>query len=174
MIYSYTKPRKKSALTQESFLMFAFFGMAIGMLLLTYLFLLYKDYTFDKDLEKIYAQRVVLEKNIVTMKNEITYIEKQLEFSQRVQTQNNVLRDSIANLFDLVPQRITLSEARLLENGLVLYGITPSKDVYNFMLQAPLRSIFHKTYSSFYPAENGWLRFVSTNYTNKEELSDEN
>ena len=174
MIYSYIKPRKKSAFTQESFLMFGFFGMAIAMLLLTYLFLLYKDYAFDRDLEKIYTERIALEKNIATMKNEITYIEKQLEFSQRVQTQNSVLRDSITNLFDLVPQRITLSEAQLLENGLILYGITPSKDVYNFMLQAPLRSIFHKTYSSFYPAQNGWLRFVSTNYTNKEEIGDEN
>ena len=72
-------------------------------------------------------------------------------------------------MFDLVPSRITLSEAKLLENGLILYGITPNKDVYNFMLQAPLRSIFHKTYSSFYPAQNGWLRFVSTNYADKED-----
>ena len=73
-------------------------------------------------------------------------------------------------MFDLVPQRITLSEAKLLENGLVLYGITPNKDIYNFMLQAPLRSIFHRTYSSFYPAENGWSRFMSTNYIDKEEV----
>ena len=51
-----------------------------------------------------------------------------------------------------------------MQDGLVLYGITPNKDVYNFMLQAPLRSIFHRTYSSFYPEKNGWLRFVSTNY----------
>ena len=37
------------------------------------------------------------------------------------------------------------------------------------MLQAPLRSIFHRTYSSFYPADNGWIRFVSTNYVDTEE-----
>jgi len=61
-----------------------------------------------------------------------------------------------------------------MENALILHGITPNKDVYNFMLQAPLRSIFHRTYSSFYPAQNGWLRFVSTNYIdNEEELSSE-
>ena len=81
--------------------------------------------------------------------------------------------DGYYNLFDLVPNRITLSEAKIMENALILYGITPNKDVYNFMLQAPLRSIFHRTYSSFYPAENGWLRFVSTNYIDKEELIDE-
>ena len=82
--------------------------------------------------------------------------------------ESHELKDSIKNLFDLVPQRITLSEAKLLHNGLILYGITPNKDVYNFMLNAPLRSIFHKTYSSFYPAKGGWLRFVSTNYIDDE------
>jgi len=71
-----------------------------------------------------------------------------------------------------VPQRITLSEAKLLKKGLILYGITPNKDVYNFMLEAPLRSIFQETYSSFYPTEKGWLRFVSTNYM-KDDFSSE-
>lgn len=174
MKYSYTKPRKKSAITQETLLMFAFFGVSLLMLILTHLFLLYKDYSFERELESLHAKSVSLEKSMDSMKNEISYIEKQFEFSQRVYTQNSVLRDSISNLFDLVPQRITLSEAQLLENGLILYGITPSRDVYNFMLQAPLRSIFHRTYSSFYPAQNGWLRFVSTNYTDKEEEQDEN
>lgn len=173
MRYSYIKPRKKSAITQESVLMFSFFGVTLLMIFLTYIFLIYKDYTFERDLAATYAKRVSLEKNIVTMKNEISYIEKQIEFAQRIHTQNSVLKDSITNLFDLVPQRITLSEAKLLKNGLILYGTTPNKDVYNFMLQAPLRSIFHRTYSSFYPAQNGWLRFVSTNYIDKEEGENE-
>ena len=174
MMHSYIKPRHKSIFTEEMLLAIAFFGMTIFMLLATYLFLLYKDYTFDQDLAEIQIQKASLQKSIESMKGEIAYIEKQVEFSQRVETHNSVLKDSITNLFDLVPQRITLSEAKLLENGLILHGITPSKDVYNFMLHAPLRSIFHKTYSSFYPAQNGWLRFVSTNYTKTEELDDEN
>ena len=37
------------------------------------------------------------------------------------------------------------------------------------MLYAPLHAIFHRTYSSFYPAQNGWLHFVSTNYIDDEE-----
>jgi hypothetical protein len=40
------------------------------------------------------------------------------------------------------------------------------------MLNAPLRSIFHKTYSSFYPADGGWLRFVSTNYMDEDEFAE--
>jgi len=169
MKYSYITPRKKTAFTQEIQLLLSFFTITILMLLFTYAFLLYKNYTFVKDKKSTLTELASLEKSFDNMKASISFIERQQMLSEKVYTQNSVLKDSITNLFDLVPLRITLSEASLLENGLILYGITPNKDVYNFMLQAPLRSIFHRTYSSFYPAQNGWLRFVSTNYIDEEE-----
>ncbi len=164
MKYSYIKPRKKTPFTQEVQLVIAFFSITIIMLFSTYLFLLYKDYNFQKEQNNILATQQELKKSIADMKKKIEFINRQEALGEKIYTQNSVLKDSIANLFDLVPQRITLSEAKLLKNGLILYGITPNRDVYNFMLQAPLRSIFQETYSSFYPAKNGWLRFVSTNY----------
>jgi len=169
MKYSYITPRKKSGLTQDLQLVLSFFTITLFMLFSTYAFLLYKNYTFTSDKRAAYAKQATLETSISDMEEKIRFIEKQKMLSEQIYTQNSVLKDSISNLFDLVPLRITLSEAQLLENGLILYGITPNKDIYNFMLQAPLRSIFHKTYSSFYPAKNGWLRFVSTNYMNEEE-----
>jgi len=173
MKYSYIKPRKKTIITSELQLLFVFFGITIFMLFLTYTFLLFKDYRFSQNMQDIDNKIVELNANISKMKTQITFIEKENLLAERIYTQNSVLKDSISNLFDLVPQRITLSEAKLLKNGLILYGITPNKDIYNFMLQAPLRSIFHKTYSSFYPLSNGWLRFVSTNYVDKSEIDDE-
>ena len=174
MRYSYTKAHKKSAITQEMLLAITFFSITLAMLFFTYTFLLSKNFSFISSIEDVKEERIALEQNLQKMKDEIAYIEKQKQFAQGVHTQNSVLRDSIANLFDLIPQRITLSEAKLLKNGLILYGITPSKDVYNFMLHAPLRSIFSRTYSSFYPEDNGWLRFVSTNYSDKDEFEGEN
>lgn len=168
MKYSYIKPRKKSAITAEAKLLFTFFGMTLLMLILTYVFLLFKDYSFTRDLKSIEREYVTLDANLAQMKEQIVFIEKENVLAQSVRTKNLVLKDSITNLFDLVPARITLSQAKLDKNSLVLHGVTPNKDVYNFMLQAPLRSIFHRTYSSFYPAENGWLRFVSTNYADEE------
>lgn len=174
MKYSYVTPRRKSILTKEIQLLLTFFTITIVMLFVTYFFLVIKDYNYIENMNEIAVSRLDLESNIKTMKSEITFIEKKNLLAQKIYTKNTVLKDSITNLFDLVPQRITLSEAKLLENGLILYGVTPNKDVYNFMLQAPLRSIFHRTYSSFYPAENGWLRFVSTNYVDEElRLSEE-
>ena len=174
MKYSYIEPRKKSILTPDLQLVLIFFSMTILMLFLTYIFLLFKDYRFVQDKKDIAQERINLDSSTSKMNETITFIEKESMLAEKVYTQNSVLKDSISNLFDLVPQRITLSEAKLLENGLIMYGITPNKDVYNFMLQAPLRSIFHRSYSSFYPAENGWLRFVSTNYVDEEEVTDEN
>lgn len=168
MRYSYIKPRSKSIFTPEIRLVITFFSMTIFMLVGTYSFLEYKDLMFTKDKIAIENNKIKLQENIDDMKYKISLIEKQSNLSQKIFTKNIVLKDSIKNLFDLVPQRITLSEAKLLHNGLILYGITPNKDVYNFMLNAPLRSIFHKTYSSFYPAKGGWLRFVSTNYIDDE------
>jgi len=169
MKYSYIKPRRKSLFTPEMQLLSVFFGITIIMLVFTYLFLLFKDYRFTQDKLNIVAQKELLNVEIKKMEDRIVFIQKEEDLSEKIFTKNTVLKDSISNMFDLVPERITLSEATLLEDGLILYGITPSRDVYSFMLQAPLRSIFHRTYSSFYPAQNGWLRFVSTNYIDKEE-----
>lgn len=174
MKYSYITPRKKTIFTQEIQLLVSFFSITLLMLFFTYAFLLYKNHSFVVEKQEKITQKAALEHSVESMKKKISYIEKQKMLSESVTTKNSVLKDSITNLFDLVPMRITLSEAKLLENGLILYGITPNKDVYNFMLQAPLRSIFHRTYSSFYPAKNGWLRFVSTNYIDEGELNSEN
>ncbi|QOY54266.1 hypothetical protein HUE87_10350 [Candidatus Sulfurimonas marisnigri] len=174
MKYSYIKPRSKTALTTEMQLLFTFFAVALLMLLLTYIFLLFRDYRFDQNRIEISQQKQELRIRIENMKKQITKIEKQSMLSEIVFTKNSVLKDSINNMFDLVPSRITLSQAKIMKDGLILYGITPNKDIYNFMLQAPLRSIFNRSYSSFYPAQNGWYRFVSTNHIDEEEIKGEN
>lgn len=173
MKYSYTKAFSKSVFTKEFQLLFAFFSVTIFMLFATHNILLLKNYRFEQDMAESIKQKEDFIKSTERMKKEIAYIEKQAVLSDVIFTKNSLLKDSISNLFDLVPGRIVLSEAKIMENGLILYGITPNQDVYNFMLLAPLRSIFHQTYSSFYPAENGWLRFVSTNYLEEETISEE-
>ncbi len=168
MRYSYIRPRKKSPLTKEAILILTFFGISFFLLFSTYGFLLFKEYRFKKELQAVYDKKAELKASIHTMKNAISFIEKESALANKVHTTNSVLKDSISNLFDLVPDRITLSKAEILKNGLILYGITPNKDTYAYMLEAPLRSIFAKTHTSFYQLPNGWLKFVSTNYLDNE------
>lgn len=173
MRYSYIKPRNKTVFTKDLQLLLTFFGVTLFMLFATYGFLLFKDTRYVQDLAEMNQQKEELRAKITKMSEQIATIEKQNLLAEKIFTKNSVLKESITNLFDLVPIRITLSEAKIMQDGLVLYGITPNKDVYNFMLQAPLRSIFHRTYSSFYPEKNGWLRFVSTNYIDQADEAGE-
>ncbi len=175
-MYSYIKPRKKTPLTKDVILIISFFSISFFMLFSTYGFLLYKDYRFKKDMQECSQKQKKLSASIENMEKSIKIIEEDANFAQKIYTTNGVLKDSIHNLFDLVPDHITLSKAQILKNGLILYGITPNKEVYEYMLEAPLKSIFTQTYTSFFQLENGWLRFVSTNYLDKnsEEYTDEN
>ncbi len=170
MRYSFITPRSKKIVTPELKLVLFFFAMTLFILFVTYGFLLYKSHQFSQEVIAVNKRISDTNKSIVMMQKEIAIIKKSAAHFQKVATSNTVLKDSIKNLFDLVPERITLSKAVLEQNALILYGITPNKEVYEFLLQAPLRSIFHKTYSDFYPLENGWYRFVSTNYLDEEAL----
>ncbi len=176
MRYSYVKPRKKTPLSGDAVLVLTFFSIALFLLFATYGFFLFQKYRFEKDIQAIYEEKTKLQTSIEKMKKSIAFIEQESNLANKVYTTNSVLKESIANLFDLVPDRITLSKAKILKNGLVLYGVTPNKEIYSYMLEAPLRSIFANTHTSFYQLENGWLRFVSTNYLENgfEDYVDEN
>jgi hypothetical protein len=151
-----------------------FFTVTIAMVVGTYLFLVYKLYDFQRDRQSIAQKELMLNQSIHQMQTQIKEIEAEVKIADQVTTDNTVMKESIRNLFDLVPDGITLSRAELEAKSLILYGTTPNKDIYEYMLHAPLRSIFHRTYTSFYPIENGWYRFVSSNYLDDEEMMEEN
>jgi hypothetical protein len=98
-----------------------------------------------------------------TIQREINFVQKQEKLGNDAKNRNILIRDSLKNLFDLIPDQITLSKTHIDAKSIVLYGLTPSKDVYNFMLRPPLESIFNESNVVFYALGNGWFRFVSTN-----------
>jgi len=165
---SFIKPRVKTLISPEFKLLFFFFSITLGMLLTSYTFLKVKAVMYESNIAELQAKGETLKTDIISMNGEITFIEIEKQHAEGIYTSNTVLKESIHNLFDLVPQRITLSKADLKEDELVLYGITPSKEVYEFLLLAPLRSIFHRSYTSYYAMDNGWYSFVSKNYLDRE------
>lgn len=168
MKYSLITPRRKKVISGEIQLALFFFIVSIAMLVGTYVFLSYKTYEFKsqhssmgKRIENLNEKTHILEKSIED-------IEAAVRLDEGITTNNIVMKESIRNLFDLVPDKITLTRAELGAKSLVLSGVTPSKETYESLLQAPLRSIFHRTYTSYYPAQNGWYNFTSTNYLDDE------
>ena len=170
MKYSLITPRRKKVISGEIQLALFFFMVSIAMIAGTYVFLSYKTHEFQsqhksmgKRIENLNEKTHILEKNIES-------IEATVRVHEDISTNNIVMKESIRNLFDLVPDKITLTRAELGDKSLVLSGITPSKETYESLLQAPLRSIFHRTYTSYYPSQNGWYNFTSTNYLDDETV----
>ncbi|PAF53387.1 hypothetical protein BKH42_06090 [Helicobacter sp. 13S00482-2] len=74
---------------------------------------------------------------------------------------NVMIRDAVINLFNIIPDQITISYIEIGNDSLRLKGLTPSKEVFNFLLQDPLKAIFGKSSVTFFPLSSGWYNFVS-------------
>ena len=168
--YSFTPARIKYFLSQEIRLVLFFFTMTLFVLFSTYFILLYKTNSFTQKKQVYTKSAYDLNVSIVKQSHAVEYIYAQAALSENIYTKNSIVKDSIHNLFDLVPDKIVLSSVELGRYSLIMYGRTPTKDMYNFRLHAPLRSLFHESYSSFYPAKNGWYFFVSKNYLHKDDM----
>ncbi|MFK5882550.1 MAG: hypothetical protein QM482_10115 [Sulfurospirillum sp.] len=163
MSYSFVTPRPKPLLSAFSkiWIIFIFF---VSMLLLSFgIFLLLKINFFRKDAKTIIGERIALEQQITKKDTYMEYLLRQKSLGEEIYTRNILLKDSMKNLFDLVPDKITLSRVIIKKDSLIIYGKTPTKDTFNFLLSAPLKSIFSSSNTMFYLTQNGWYNFVSTN-----------
>ncbi len=103
------------------------------------------------------------------LQRNIIFLTKEKSVAEEIFASNTILKDSIKNLFDLVPDQITLKSVIMKKNSLTLQGISPSKDTFNFLLGSPLKSIFQSSNTIFYLNNDGWYRFVSSNKIIDEE-----
>ena len=162
-MYSFTKPKPKPIFKEDTKLWLIFYFISVFLFVSFSLFLLLKAYFYTKDVKN-------LNKQIDNLKQEIAYLNKQKNLIsiqktlyEEIEVKNSVIKTSIQNLLDLVPDPITLDKFLLSKNKLIIYGITPTKDIYNMLMLPPLESIFEKTDTYFYELPNGWYRFKSIN-----------
>jgi len=169
MQFSFIHPRKKEILSAEFRLMLFFFAVTMTMLILAYIFLVLKSYGYESDYkdDRVEINKLTLQTKEIN--TEIDFVTMQKIKADEIFTTNILMRDSMQNLFDLVPDKITVTSAKMEKKSLVLYGVSPNKEIYEYLLLAPLRSIFHHSYTTFYTLDNGWVHFVSTNYLDVED-----
>jgi hypothetical protein len=163
MKFGFVEPREKKIISNELMLILYFFGAVFFFVVAIFIFLHIKIFTFNSNIESKQNIIASLNQEILKHEQEIKNIDEQRDFAQKRFDNNQYLNRTIQNIFELVPDKITLSKAELKNQKLILYGETPTKDIYNLLLLAPLRSIFDDTYTSFYQLRNGWYRFVSIN-----------
>lgn len=166
MNHSFIKPKLKPVLSIFSTFWLAFIGIVVVLMLLFDFFIMAKTSFMQSEIDSMLLEEVSNNKKIKTVGSNIHSILKEKSTVEEIYASNEILKDSMKNLFDLVPDQITLSKVTMEKDSLILYGSTPSKDTYNFLLASPLRSIFNTSDTVFYLNEKGWYRFVSTNKIN--------
>lgn len=162
-MYSFTKPKRKSYFKEDTKLWLIFYFISFFLFISFALFLLIKSYLYTKDSQKLNTQIIALKQQIIKLNTQKAIINFEKTLYENVLVQNSVIETSIKNLLDLIPDPITLDKFLLSKNKLIIYGITPTKDVYNLLMLPPLESIFESTTTYFYQLPNGWYRFKSIN-----------
>ncbi len=163
MKQSFIAPRKKHFVSLFSKIWIAFIVLMSLFMLFFNMYIALEVKSFKKSIVDLTHERESLEHKIDEDDDAIGLILRQKALSEEIFSNNTLLKESMKNLFDLVPDQITLKKVEMDRNSLVLYGVTPTQDTFNFLLAAPLKSIFHTSQTTFYLTPQGWYNFVSTN-----------
>ena len=169
MKFSFITPEPRPLLSIFSKLWLSLIGFVFVVLLVANFFIVYKNYSTKKNIEFLANEQKELSQKIVTTDEISAKLAVQIDSANDIFTSNSILKQSLHNLFDLVPDSITLEEVFMDKNSLIIRGITPTKDVFNQLLASPLRSIFTTSNPSFYQSKNGWYGFISTNNIDNSE-----
>ncbi len=163
MRYSFIKPHPRPLVSLFTKI-WVIFILFVSLIMISFgLFLLFQIYNYQKEAVIVHNKRVAIESKVDKMDRYIEYLLRQKAQGEEIYSRNTLLKDSIKNLFDLVPNQITLKRVIIKKDSLIIYGKTPTKDAYNFLLAAPLKSIFSTNNTMFYLSKSGWYNFISTN-----------
>jgi len=162
--YSFTKPKKKPLFKEDTKLWLLLIGISLGLYIAFSIFLSLKALFMKSDTKNLRQEIVKLKGDITLLNKEKEFVFTQKALYEDIHIKNQLTKQQIKNLLDLIPDPITLERFYIDKDKLIIYGITPTKDAYNLLMLPPLESIFSKTTTTFYKLPNGWYRFKSENY----------
>ncbi|MBE2983999.1 hypothetical protein CCAL9344_07785 [Campylobacter sp. RM9344] len=169
MTFSFITPEPRPILSLFSKLWLTLIGSVFFVLLLVNLLIIYKNYSLATNTKDLFAEQTSLSEKIVHADEVWATLTTRISAATDIYTSNTLLKKSLHNLFDIVPDSITLEEVLMQKNSLIIRGTTPTKDVFNQLLATPLKSIFSTSNTSFYQTKNGWYGFISTNKIDNSE-----
>lgn len=171
--YSFIKPKLKPLFSSLTKLWLGFIGLVVLIMLLFNTFISIRISSMNNEILSMQKNQNNFDKKSMVADTRVDKILFQKGMVEDIYASNEMLKASIKNLFDLVPDQITLSKVIMEKHSLILYGTTPSKDTYNFLLASPLRSIFNTSNTVFYLNDMGWYKFVSTNKIQNQDTFNE-
>ncbi len=138
------------------------FLMASGLVVFSVL-LHYKSSFYIKMLDNLHQENSTRETVLQKLNHRIALISTQGKIYHEVNTSNIALRESMQNLFDLIPDQITLTRVVMKKKSLYLKGFTKSRAAYRLLLEPPLKSVFAHSVVRFETDAKGCLTFESLN-----------
>ncbi|MGE4295618.1 MAG: PilN domain-containing protein [Campylobacterales bacterium] len=159
MKYSLTHPRPKQLLSADTKLWWVFIAGVLFVFVLVKAVVSIHTAGVNQESEQFKQERAAYEAKIAQLETDTRFVLEEAELVSRVLGRNKVIKDSLINLFDLVPDQIYLTDLEISAKTMRIKGYTPSKEVFNYLLRPPLESIFQRTEVSFFPVGNGWFAF---------------
>ncbi|ANE34495.1 hypothetical protein [Campylobacter hyointestinalis] len=163
MSYSFIKPKLKPIFSMFSKIWIMLIVAVVFIFFCINIAIKFGAYSLNTNSQSKQEKYDSIVLQITEVKKEIAVLTSKRDAALNIYSSNNILKKSLQNLFDLVPDSVTLNNVFLDKNLLIIKGVTPSKDTYQLLMEAPLKSIFSSSSTTFYQMPNGWLNFISTN-----------
>ncbi|CAM2813486.1 hypothetical protein [Helicobacter burdigaliensis] len=169
MNYSFTQPNAKTLFKKVTKIWWGYIFLTLFIVVGFVATLKVQEYLMYSKLQTILQEQKDAIATIKNYQNTLEIEQKKVDFSSYLAKHNTLLEESVQNLFSMIPEQITLRKVQMNKEELILYGTTPSKQIYTFLLEVPLRSVFHQSKADFYRLPNGWYNFVSISKLNREQ-----
>lgn len=161
MRYSFTLANPKSIISRLTKIWIFYIILSIGIM---HMFGIYLKMQKENILKSIgHAQQKIetKDKDTLHIQKNINRLEYEINLDNINTQYNRELKDALINLFKLIPDQITITQMIIDKKKLILKGITPTREMYSFLLQVPLKSVFTTSNVDFYPLKNGWYNFTA-------------
>lgn len=161
MKYSFTHPLPKSIISHPTKIWIFYIALSVGLIYGYGVYLNYQIHTIKSHASLSSTDISESDEAINKVNEKLRKMRYEAEIDIKNKAHNADVAGALARIFELVPDQITINYIELQENTLTIKGITPTREAYAFLLEAPLRSAFSKSRADFYALPNGWFNFTS-------------
>ena len=160
-MYSFTTAKPKHIFSRivKIWWFYIFISLAIMITFILNLNFEIKNYTNNQ--QRMIQQQTFYEDQINKIAQDIERLQFEINVVKNSSIDNLVMESAIANLLNLIPDQITISLIEIQKDSLIIQGNVPSKEVFRYLLQDPLKAIFGESHVNFYMLSNGGYEFVS-------------
>lgn len=163
MKYSFTPPLQKSIISHLTKIWIFYIFLSLGIIYGYGVYLDLQVTTIKANTKNSGGDITEYDAFINATNENVSLLQYEIDLDTLNKNYNSDVNLATTKLFDIIPDQITINYIMLEENKLTIKGITPTREAYAFLLEAPLRSTFTKSRADFFALPNGWFNFTSIN-----------